>query len=753
MTTPFDPATRRAVLAATLVSLAMIGYQIAAKATRDALFLSSFDVAALPRMVMASAAASVLLAVAAARWMAAASPARLVPGLFAGSAVLLLVESAIVGPFRRPTAVLVYLHNAALGAILISGFWSLINERFDPRTAKREVNRIVTGGTIGGLLGGLVAERAGAWASVEGMLPLLAVVHVACAILLRWVGEPGVREQEAGRVIAESASRRPPRSPTGFAVIAETPYLQAIVALVLLTTVGEGVLDYAFKSRAARSAATGDETLLRLFAVFYTGVALLSVGMQTIVARPAFRRLGIARTAALLPGSVVAGSVGALAVPGLGSALAARGLEAIVRNSLYRPAYELLFAPVSAREKRAAKTIMDVGAVRAGDLVGGAVIQVALFTARAAAVPILLALATALSAVGVLLSIRLHRSYVATLERSLLQRADLLDLADVQDAAVRTTLLQSIGLPVLTQATGLSRPPIERSLETEAAAVVAPPPERPGIVAVDPELRRLVELRSHDPDRARLALADGPLTPAAAADAIRLLAWDAVVGDAVAALRRAADRITGQLVDRLIDPEEEFAIRRRIPLVLAASPTARAVEGLLLALEDSRFEVRYRAGRALSHLLKGNSTLPVDADRVVAAVLREVAVDRGVWESRRLLDRHDDEDWSPVLDELVRDRANRSLEHVFTVLALLLPREPLKVAFRGLHTDDAVLRGTALEYLETALPTTVRQQLWPFLEDDRPSRSERRPSSEILADLLRSRVSIQVNLEELRRKS
>ncbi|MBI3983471.1 MAG: hypothetical protein HY337_11210, partial [Gemmatimonadetes bacterium] len=255
------------------------------------------------------------------------------------------------------------------------------------------------------------------------------------------------------------------------------------------------------------------------------------------------------------------------------------------------------------------------------------------------------------------------------------------------------------------------------------------------------------------PDRARLALADGPLTPAAAADAIRLLAWDAVVGDAVAALRRAADRITGQLVDRLIDPEEEFAIRRRIPLVLAASPTARAVEGLLLALEDSRFEVRYRAGRALSHLLKGNSTLLVDADRVVAAVLREVAVDRGVWESRRLLDRHDDEDWSPVLDELVRDRANRSLEHVFTVLALLLPREPLKVAFRGLHTDDAVLRGTALEYLETALPTTVRQQLWPFLEDDRPSRSERRPSSEILADLLRSRVSIQVNLEELRRKS
>ena len=36
------------------------------------------------------------------------------------------------------------------------------------------------------------------------------------------------------------------------------------------------------------------------------------------------------------------------------------------------------------------------------------------------------------------------------------------------------------------------------------------------------------------------------------------------------------------------------------------------------------------------------------------------------------------------------------------MLSLVLPTEALKVAYRGLHTDDQTLRGTALEYLESA---------------------------------------------------
>jgi hypothetical protein len=54
---------------------------------------------------------------------------------------------------------------------------------------------------------------------------------------------------------------------------------------------------------------------------------------------------------------------------------------------------------------------------------------------------------------------------------------------------------------------------------------------------------------------------------------------------------------------------------------------------------------------------------------------------------------------------------------VFTLLALVLPADPVQVAFRGLQADDANLRGTALEYLDGVLPPAIRARLWPSLEN------------------------------------
>jgi len=74
------------------------------------------------------------------------------------------------------------------------------------------------------------------------------------------------------------------------------------------------------------------------------------------------------------------------------------------------------------------------------------------------------------------------------------------------------------------------------------------------------------------------------------------------------------------------------------------------------------------------------------------------------------------------------------------------------VAFRGLYVDDALLRGTALEYLECVLPQEIRLRLWPFLEDSRPARRSTRSRDEIIADLLRSNDSIVLRLTELERR-
>ena len=90
------------------------------------------------------------------------------------------------------------------------------------------------------------------------------------------------------------------------------------------------------------------------------------------------------------------------------------------------------------------------------------------------------------------------------------------------------------------------------------------------------------------------------------------------------------------------------------------------------------------------------------------------------------------------------------LEHVFTLLSLVYPARPLRIAYRGLHTGDDALRGTSLEYLESILPTDIRDCLWPFL-DDRRVPGARRPTADALDSLLRSHETIQLRLDELQR--
>jgi len=205
--------------------------------------------------------------------------------------------------------------------------------------------------------------------------------------------------------------------------------------------------------------------------------------------------------------------------------------------------------------------------------------------------------------------------------------------------------------------------------------------------------------------------------------------------DAVQALRGCAAKNTGQLVDALCDPDVAFDIRRRIPRVLAQCRTQDAAEGLIRGTAADRFEVRYNCGRALLKMTGEDSKIVITAETVIGIVKREVALSKEVWESQPPAEFDDEEDEPPALtDRLLRDRIDRSMEHVFTILALHLDRESIRIAFKALHQQEERLRGTALEYLDTVLPDEIRDAVWPFLGEDRPMRAPR-PAQEILADL------------------
>lgn len=722
---------------------------IAGKAARDAFYLAQFDVTSLPMMVMATSVTSIGIAVLGARLLSRVPPSRLIAWAFFASAAFFLVVWSLFPVMPRGSAVALYLQISGVGPMLGSGFWLIATERFDPRTAKRRFGQIAGAGTLGGLLGGLLAERVAAVMGLTATLPLLALLNVVCA----WQ----VRRLAAQTDVADPSRSdgpgpmKPELSGSGFNVLAGSPYLRNLATLVLLGTLTATLFDYLFKVQAVETLGRG-ESLLRFFAVYYASVSLITFVIQISTNRLALEKLGLALTAGTPSLALLAASVGAWFTPGLASAVVARGSESALRGSLFRSSYEIFYTPVPSSDKRAAKSIIDVGFDRLGDAFGGGMVRVLLLLPLAFQYNAILGFAVVTAAGTLFCASRLNRGYVQTLERSLLNRAVELDLGDAEDLTTRTTMLRT-----LTTIRELSRTGTQQvTQQSTQPTVITEPDAAAAIASLDPDTRQILTLRSRDRHRIRAVLRSEDGLPATLVPhLIPLLAWDPVAADTAFALQKIAEERVGQLIDALIDPNTEFTVRRRLARVFATCGSQRAADGLLLGLDDLRFEVRYQCARSLAAIMEKNPRITIDRNVILEIVRRETTVGRAVWRSERLLQKPEEGDTQEAffVDEFVKDRSSRSLAHVFTLLSLFLPAEPLSIAFRGLHTSDAKLRGTALEYLEGVLPPTIRELLWPFLEDPRPPGHTERPREEVLDELLRSNQSIAINIEEIRRRS
>jgi hypothetical protein len=706
-----DPTDRQAVAAATLAASLLIAHQVAARAVRDALFLSAFQVRSLPLVMGASAVVALAGAEALSRALAWRPPSRVVPAAALLSSGLLAFWWALGLLFPRAAAVGVYLHVAAFGGALVSGFWSLVNERFDPYTARKVVGRIGTGATAGGVAGGAAAWLASRALPVPAtVLGLVALNVLAAAVLARTRGRDAV------------PSATPAGAPAiAGAVLLRNPYLRNIALLVGLSAVVEAIVDFLFKAHVVEVERFADGgSLLGVFAIFNGGMSVLSLLMQLALSRVALRHLGIAGTLALRPALTAAGALLGAVTPRLATATVARGAHETLTNSLFRSAYELLYTPLPEAEKRRAKAMVDVSVDKLGALLGSGTVALTLALAPAASASLLFAAAAAFSLAALGLSRRLHRGYVRTLEQSLLAGRVRLDAEEVVDRATEVTLAHSS----LIEREALLRQ-IEELRGNRPTAVPPSPAadKRPAPVAPQGGHDSLVEslrnVRSGEPALVRAALRANPEpAPVLVAALLPLLASDEVFPDVLRALRRAAPRVTGQVVDALLDPAGDPTVRRRIPRVLKACPTARAAEGLTAALDDPSFDIRVSAAAALAALHERGTVVRVSREDVFGRVRREL--DSG-------------------------ETVDRQLPQLFALLSLALERGPLQIAWAAMKSPDRTLRGTALEYLSNVLPDDVFPRVRScFGASTGPVLPARRPVEQLADELRASSVGLRI---------
>jgi hypothetical protein len=679
------PWERGSLLNRTLTRVAMVtaglmlAHQVAAKAFRDTTFLTAWPATALPLMTIGTALLTATLVPVFSRFLERFSPRAVVSVGFALSAAGHAVEWAFfaAGPW---IAVVIYLHLAGVGAILLSGFWSLIAERFDPAGARTSYGRIAAAGTAGGMIGSVAAERLATMVAPDAVLIMLAALHVLCAggvTMLRRAPRLLASEQEPAHA-----------GPSGLRETFRTPYLRTIASFVILTSASSAILDFLLKSQARATFGTGPD-LLRFFTVFYGSVQVLSFLAQTRAER-VVRRLGMGGTINALPGGVGVAGLFALVFQAWPVVTALRGLDAVLRNSLFRSAYELLFVPMDARTRNRAKTVLDVVCDRAGEAVGSGIVQLLLLVGVASISSSLVTVALLFAGVAMWVGQRFGTLYVGVVEDQLLRYRNTPHVSMVSEAG--WTLVQ---VPSNALALPVEGPIPSRTATTHRA---------------DPPIELLEELRSREESRVRAALGrTSVLERMHVAQVVDLLAWDDISPAARTALEQLAPSHLGMLIDAMLNPATDFAIRRRLPRILGTVATERSLDGLVDGLSDSRFEVRYHCSRAISRILAKHRELAVDRPQMIAAVERELSVPPQRWRGYRLLDRPEME--GPSETSVPPEDSSHYLEHIVLLLSTIVGRDPLDAAVHGVRSLDPGVRGLAFEYLDQVLPPAVVERL------------------------------------------
>ncbi len=687
-------------LVAPLTAAALIAQQVGSNAIRDGLFLSLFPVQSLPYFMAGAAVLAIVAAQFSGRLLARLGPVRVAPALFASSAALFLVEWGLLRWQPAASAVLLYLHSSVLGAIAISSFWSLLNERFDPHSAKPLMARVAGAATLGGLIGGVSAERVAALFPQGTLLPLLAVVVGTCVVGALSLG----KDAPANRTrIVDEPDRR-----GGWTQVRQQPLLRNLAVVIALAAMLATFVDYLLKAEAVGYFGKGPH-LVRFFGLFYAGTALTAVVIQASLGRFALARLGLGGSVATHPAVVGVASGLGFVLPAPWRGIFPRSLDVVTRSSTFRAGYELLYTPLAAATKRSAKSVIDVACDSAGKGVGAMLI---LLLVRVAPLPAFATvnIAALLIAGGeFVIARRLRAEYVSALEGGLRRQGGDLEQAAAYSMADFTVARSMAGLDQAAVLKALGSP----------TAVRAPAP------TVDPVVAAIVEFRSGDPLRIRAALRNPPRDPLIIGALVQLLANDDSVRLVVSALATFGARAAGEMVSVLLDPATPDVIRRRLPLALKSCPSPIARDGLVAALGGFDFEIRLRCGRAALSLTDEHAELLEPIPTALSLVERELGAD------------------GPP--HVVR-------EHVFNLLALGLEREPVRIAARAFSTDDPYIRGTALEYLETVLPARLFSALGPLLAASGPPPARRRAAADVRADLIRAGMTMTVSLDEVRRQ-
>jgi ATP/ADP translocase len=340
----------------------VVGSFIIGRVARDSLFLSRYPRDYLPYLYI-WVAIGVSLQSYCYSWVADRFRRDRLLVLTLALAGLLLVAARVllywVGDWFYPV---LWILVELIGSVLIIQAWTLANDVFNSREAKRLFGLVGAGGVVSAVVVGL---------AVNGALKLIGTADLlflgAFGLLLGLVLTQRLARLTRNELLTSFAERlRGSRHPialfSDWNRIFTNRHLVLVASLVVLVSLVLTFVDYQFKITAA-AAYPVEAQLASFFGMFWAITGAISCVIQFFFTGRVLERFGILLALLLLPSFLLGGAVAWLIQPKLLSATVLKGTDAVLRYTVNDSTTQLLYVPVPAHWRGRAKAFID-GMVR-----------------------------------------------------------------------------------------------------------------------------------------------------------------------------------------------------------------------------------------------------------------------------------------------------------------------------------------------------------------------------------------------------